>query len=78
MKTEDKKIIMDRRMITKLLRKVGLSYYSYVDSLVDYLIANPEHPFVKKLCTINTIQSNLNAQVYKLHLDILWEKERSQ
>lgn len=65
-------------MITKLLRKVGLSYYSYVDTLVDFLVANPEHPFVKKLCTINKIQSSLNSQVYKLHLDILWNEERAK
>lgn len=65
-------------MICKLLRKVGLNYYSYVDTLVDFLVANPQHPFVEKLCTANKIQSSLNTQVLKLHLDILWEKERSQ
>jgi len=57
---------------------VGLSYYSYIDTFVDFLINNPDHELVKKLYAINDIQSNLQTQVYKLHYDILWEKERAK
>ncbi len=57
---------------------MGLSYYSYIDTFVDFLINNPDHELVKKLYAINDIQSNLQTQVYKLHYDILWEKERAK